>query len=234
MKMTFDLNEGLRKSDLADLIENVISIDEFESKIGGEDEIIVLAFFLKSERAAVDLKGFLETSSIDIIDVSVSPAPNENNEFLVFVEIDRDKKSINRVLKIAEEVSKISNINEWFMIAYRHEKKVPLNQENLSTMVDFIPDHMQHQHLKEFFESVKNIVYLSGNRIDINGLQLEFVENYDVNKINECVNFDIEMSATALILEKKLAKKYVIIPDNQDIIIMNEHKNECLRFKIVN
>ena len=47
------INEGLRVGDLENLVSPKISIDEFESKSGSDDEILVVAFYVKDDQPAV-------------------------------------------------------------------------------------------------------------------------------------------------------------------------------------
>lgn len=102
------IDEGLFPGDLEDLILPEISIDEFEPKI--DDNAMVVAFYVKEEDAANDFHRFLEFGPEDLLDVDVSPAPNENGYYLVFVEIEESKtkdvaKKIFNLLNLAKNLS---------------------------------------------------------------------------------------------------------------------------------
>src|SRR5690606_30290855 len=91
------LKESLFPGDLKDLIKPVVSIDEFEPKI--DPAAIVLAFYAREEDPAFDLSRFIEFGPINsVLDTEVSPAPDEDGFYLVFVEIEaKDIKEIAEI-----------------------------------------------------------------------------------------------------------------------------------------
>ena len=54
------LTEGLRFKDLVGLVKPEIHVDEFASKMGDDDDIVVLSFYVRDQRAAVDLVNWFE------------------------------------------------------------------------------------------------------------------------------------------------------------------------------
>ena len=54
------LFEGLEYKDLVGMMKPTIHVDEFASKMGDDDEIIVLSFFVRSKQAAKDLVNWFE------------------------------------------------------------------------------------------------------------------------------------------------------------------------------
>ena len=79
--------EGLGYKDMEGLIKPVIHVDEFTSKMGEDDDIIVLSFFLRDPTAAKDLMNWFERGYDFIIDADRSPGEIKKNRYLVFVEI---------------------------------------------------------------------------------------------------------------------------------------------------
>lgn len=106
------IDEGLRAGDLRDLVLPLISVDEYESKVG--DGSIVLGFFVQEQGAADDLNRFIQRTYIDILDTEVSPAPDTKGYFMVFVELMGDPDFSSNVMKIIRDVSALVNIDEWF------------------------------------------------------------------------------------------------------------------------
>ena len=49
------INESLDYKDLMGQIDPTISVDEYKSKIGNDDEIVTLAFTVKGQQASEDL-----------------------------------------------------------------------------------------------------------------------------------------------------------------------------------
>ena len=110
---TSNLTEGLRESDLVDLVSPVISIDEFEAKSGKGEEVVVIAFRVSDEEPSDDLASFIEKGVHDILDTEVSPNVDEDGMYLVFVEIKRTESLMNTVVDILKDIDKLVNIDTW-------------------------------------------------------------------------------------------------------------------------
>jgi hypothetical protein len=121
MGVTKMLSEGLRASDLEDLILPMISIDQYESKI--DNSCIVLAFFVSSREPAKDLNRFIQRTSVGVIDTEVSPASDNRGYFRVYVELLDNEKTARKIVAITEEVSHLCGVKEW-KIRMRHVRKV--------------------------------------------------------------------------------------------------------------
>ena len=132
------LSEGLKAGDLKDLILPMISIDEFESKI--TPDAVVIAFFVDDKDPAQDLSNFMEKDISDLIDSDVSPAPNEEGYYLVFVEFMRDKYLPDNILSLISSVSLVANIDEWEFKPYKVDKIYPLTKENIEKLEKEIKD----------------------------------------------------------------------------------------------
>ncbi len=110
-----DLNEGLRHNELRNLIEPLISIDQYKSKSGDDKNVCVVAIKINKENPAKAFSQFLETGIQDAIDVDTSPGPDHNGLYTVFIELERKstlfeqiEKIIKCILTSDEEVCKIS------------------------------------------------------------------------------------------------------------------------------
>jgi hypothetical protein len=82
---------GLRHLELNGMVIPLISIDEFEPKMGTTEEVIVISFFCRDELPAFDLDEFIDKSVVEFLDSEVSPNPNEDGLYLVFIEFKRQK-----------------------------------------------------------------------------------------------------------------------------------------------
>jgi len=97
---------ALRENDLQNMMLKKISIDEFEPKTGNAKDVMVLGFSIRENEAGKDLYSFLNNSVNKIRDVEVSPNPNPDNYYMVFVEIDRNQESLNRITEIVADVER--------------------------------------------------------------------------------------------------------------------------------
>jgi len=129
------LNEGLRKNDLSDLVLPLISIDEFESKVS--EDAIVVGFFVKDNEPANDLNRFIQKSPVSLLDTEVSPAPNEDGYFLVFVEFLRDEQFFSKLQTIINEVNNLVDIDSdgWSFTCYGHEGQFDLTEEKVHVLI---------------------------------------------------------------------------------------------------
>ena len=126
-----DLTEGLFEDDLAGLILPVVSFYEYESKI--EADAIVMAFYARHLEAAEDLSIFIEKSAIEeVLDTEVSSAPDEDGDYLIFVELSKDAtgKTIMQVIELCQHLCDVEN---WKFTAYKLKKEYDLNIKNIST-----------------------------------------------------------------------------------------------------
>lgn len=129
--MKVDITEGLFHGDLQGLILPLISLYEYEAKI--ESDAIVLAFYAKHLEAAEDLSTFIEKSAVDsIIDTEVSSAPNEEGNYLIFVELSKNV-TVEDIIEIIDLCEHLCEVKNWKFQAYRLKKEYDLTRDNLKT-----------------------------------------------------------------------------------------------------
>lgn len=104
---------ALREGDLKDTILKKISFDEFVPKTGSENEVAVMGFYVTQQEAGQDLYNFLGSSIIENRDLEVSPNPNEDGYFMVFVEMDRDENLLDNVNLLVGEVERLAGKLKW-------------------------------------------------------------------------------------------------------------------------
>lgn len=111
--MDFKLKEGLKVGDLRDLIDPILSIDEYESKI--DPDAIVVAFSTLSTVTAPadDLSMFIETGKNQVLDTEVSPGPNEKGNYMLFVEFTRNDQFMDNLERVLSSLRSLSLIKEW-------------------------------------------------------------------------------------------------------------------------
>jgi len=112
--------EGLRPGDLENLVLPEITVDDFEPKSGSPENIVVVSFYVKDLEPANDLASFIERGAHDIIDTEVSPAPDEDGNYVIFVEMNRDDSLMESFMKILQDVKKIVKIDKWNVEFYQN------------------------------------------------------------------------------------------------------------------
>jgi hypothetical protein len=123
------LTEGLFANDLSGMILPLLSINEYSTKVS--KNAIVIAFFSKNPDAAEDLSVFIEKSAIEeILDAEVSSAPDEDGDYLTFVEIER-KDVETTILEILKIVNYVCPTKKWEFQAYKLPRVYELTKSNL-------------------------------------------------------------------------------------------------------
>lgn len=182
------LFEGLKEGDLEDLVVPLISIDEYESKL--DDDAIVFAFFVMDKNPAQDLNRFIQKGAYPLLDTDVSPAPNEDGYFMVFIEVLRDENFSSTLLSTLSDIKGLTRIEEWNGQFYGQEETLPINEETLSQYVrlDPLPEVEEDEEVEDISEALTEFfrqsdlesLSISGDHITLEGIQssvgLEFVD----------------------------------------------------------
>jgi hypothetical protein len=126
------IKEGLSFEDLKGLVGNNITIDLHKPKISSEEDTVVMAFSVKYEEPANDLSIFIETGDLEHLDVEVAPAPDEDGNWMVFVEFQRDFHLFEKVASMLHSVDQITSREdgEWTYRAFNVKKEMEFNKEN--------------------------------------------------------------------------------------------------------
>ena len=143
------LLEGSYKGDLQRLVTPELHIDQHRSKMGEDDDIIVVSFKVTGKEPAQDLVSFLETGYDFILDADASPGEVSPGDFLVFFELSRRTRAPEQIYKIVEEVLNLTlqEMDEWKFAYGRAEERgtrskvelYPFTLENLKSMIPLSP-----------------------------------------------------------------------------------------------
>ena len=132
MTSHFKLKEGLKVGDLKDLIDPILSIDEYVSKI--DEDAIVVAFKVLSTvtEPADDLSEFIETGKNEVLDTEVSAGPDEDGHYLLFVEFPRNENFMVNLKRVLESLHSLSLVKEWKYTYFGgDDKKKEFTMENI-------------------------------------------------------------------------------------------------------
>ena len=125
---------GLLKNDLKFLVDNIIEIDSYKSKMGNDEDIITLAFSVNGNEPAKDLENFIEKGYSFVLDADVSSGEQSDGSYKVFVEMERDKDAPMHILEIADGVRKLADVDNLRFRYYKNFKSMPLDEESLVTI----------------------------------------------------------------------------------------------------
>ena len=122
------INESLQEHDLRNFLSNIVTIDSYKSKIGDDQDVIVICFTVDSEDPAKDLENFIEMGYNFVLDADVTSGETDDGTYKVFVEIERGRHAPNQIREILDGVEKISQIDNF---RFRYFKSFKSNEKNL-------------------------------------------------------------------------------------------------------
>lgn len=125
------LIEGMWAGDLADLVQPLVSIDEYASKL--DSSAIAVGFYVQDRDAADDLNRFIQKSPVSIIDSDVSPAPDQRGYYLVFVELAFNERIVSNIASLLEEISPLVSVEKWQMRVRNLDGLYDFDNDRLAT-----------------------------------------------------------------------------------------------------
>ena len=132
---------SLKVNDLRDLLRTKIHIDEFESKMGKDEDIIVISFKLAYRDPAVDLVNYLEKGYDWILDADVSTGTVSDGGWIVFVEASRRPSISSKIHNLLDDLKSLSG-NDPTAYVYRYKNDTdyrPFTEEDFEKIVPLTP-----------------------------------------------------------------------------------------------
>lgn len=176
-----NLYEGLERHDLKRLISNRVTIDEYKSKIGSDEEIVVISFQVDSKEPALDLVNFIEKSYDWVVDADVSSGEISDGSYLVFVEAEREPDIAENIMRLFEDLKNITDleIEDWEVEYYKPQKPVQLDVESLRSSIPSTPEEyrMIFKNKKDDLDKLKTA---AGVEVDTKAPKNEFTEGIRV------------------------------------------------------
>jgi hypothetical protein len=134
------LFESLGFKDLEGMIKPTIHVDEFSSKMGDDDDIIVISFFVRDAQAAKDLMMWFEKGYDFVLDADRSPGEIKPGRYLVYVEIRRRSTSgghVETLLNDLNTLTEFAGSADWTM--HYRGKDVPFSRDAFDSTVPLTP-----------------------------------------------------------------------------------------------
>lgn len=119
---------NLRPDSLKYTVLKKVSVDEFAPKTGADRDVAVLGFYVNQKSPGDDLFRFLTNSVVEHRDLEVSPNPNLDGYFMVFVELDRNPDLFQNIQRLISEVERVAGKLDWQVKTPYVEEYVPLTE----------------------------------------------------------------------------------------------------------
>lgn len=125
----------LKAEDLKDLLDKIVEIDSFKSKMGSDADIVTVAFSTITKESADDLSGFIERGYTFVLDADVTPGEQSDGTYKVFVELERSKHAPKQIMELIDGVGKLSGRNDLRFRYYKNFKSIPISQDALEEAI---------------------------------------------------------------------------------------------------
>jgi hypothetical protein len=128
------------------MMKPTIHVDEFSSKMGDDDDIIVVSFFLRDNHAAKDLMNWFEKGYDFVIDADKSPGEIKPNRFLVYVELRRRSTAGGHVQMLIDDLGTLTEFGpeDWMMVY--DGKEMPFDRDTFDRVVPLSPKEYRKKH----------------------------------------------------------------------------------------
>jgi len=120
---------GLYEGDLKDTVLKKVSVDEFEPKTGESKDVVVVGYYVSEELVGKDLYSFINNGIVEFRDVEVTPNPNEDGYFMVFVELDRNENTYNNIKQLTNDISNVAGELNWEVKTHLTDDYSPLGSD---------------------------------------------------------------------------------------------------------
>jgi len=146
------LLEALEYQDLDGMMKPTIHVDEFASKMGDDDDIMVLSFFVRNKMAARDLMTWFEQGYDWVLDSDVSPGEISPGRFLVYVEMRRRSAAARQVAEMLDDLNTLTEFQASDWTIHSGDKSAPFSEETFARMIPLSPKEYRRQHEQDLNE----------------------------------------------------------------------------------
>ena len=136
------LSEGLEAQDLKRLVNTRVTIDEYKSKVGSDEEIVVMSFMVQGKDPALDLVSFVEKSYDWVIDADASSGELEDGSYVVFIEMDRNQEIPANLTQLFADLEPLTDIGieDWSVVYAKPQREGTADQESLASIIPLSPE----------------------------------------------------------------------------------------------
>lgn len=146
----------LKQNDLRDMVDYIIEIDSFKSKMGEDEDIVVVTFSTRSYESARDLVNFIEKGYEFVLDADATPGEQSDKTYKVFVEIEREKSSVENILEMADGIKSLTGIKKFKFRYYKNFKSMELTKDNLELEIPTTTAMYKMKIKESYMDNYKN------------------------------------------------------------------------------
>lgn len=175
------LKEGLEKGDLARLVHNELHIDEYKSKMGNDEDIVVVSFKVGGKDPAVDLVNFIEKGYDWVIDADTSAGEMEDGDYIVFVEMERTNRVPKQIIELVTDMVNLTDneIDTWRVRYYKNKDEHKLDEDHLRSMIPATPAEYA-QRVSRDTDALDKLKAASGVEVTTKAPKNEYTESLKI------------------------------------------------------
>lgn len=154
-----NLLEGLELGDLKRLIHPELHIDEFKSKLGDDEDVIVISFKVDGKQPAEDLVSFIEKGYEWVLDADISSGEMDDGSYIVFAEMDRDPDAVDNIMSLMEDLMNLTeqSLEDWRVRYYKSRKEKQFSRDALEELIPVTPESYNRDYGAEDIDKLKAI-----------------------------------------------------------------------------
>jgi len=170
------LHEGLEQGDLKRLVHTELHCDEFKSKLGRDEDVVVISFKVVGKEPATDLVNFIEKGYDWIIDADVSSGEMDDGDYIVFVECERNSTVPEHIIEMMQDIMNLTGqqLEQWRVRYYKDHTDNPLTVDSLKKL---IPTTSEEYHRRFGSEALDEMRAVAGVQITTRAPVNDFTES---------------------------------------------------------
>jgi hypothetical protein len=233
---TNNLTEGLGRHDLAGFIDKVFTVDQYKSKMGADEDIVVLTFKSHDKHPAIDLMEFIEKGYPFVLDADISAGEERDGKYSIFVELERSNKVPRQIDQLLAGISQLCDIYDWRFRYYKQIKSVPFSVDLAEEIIPLSQDNyydklreIKTQELNAFLNkgSLDSVKLQKDSKLKLEkpyaeSLEVDFIDHGDYTQLKESVSGPIQLDPVSvsqtIFLEKYLGNYEITKIDNKFLI----------------
>lgn len=230
--------EGLRSKDLENTISHRFTVDQFKSKMGEDEEVMVLSFKVTDKFPAIDLMEFIEKGYDFVLDADMSTGEEQDGEYRVFVELLRKDKAVDEINELLDGMSKLTGNDIWRFKFLRDVDSHEFTPEKFREIVPLSGDKYKEKIKKSAISQLSEMLNqgatkikdIQDNKVTISKpfagdieIFVESIGSYDKlkNTLDGGIQLDVKSNGEVLFLEKFLGN-YEIHKINNKFLLRND------------
>lgn len=243
----YNLNESLRSGDLKNFVSNIFTVDQFKSKMGEDQDIVVLGFKVNEKHPAIDLMEFIEKGYNFILDADMSAGEEFDGKYQVFVELQRTPELPGQLRELLGGIGQLCDCRDWRFRYQKAPQSVTFSEESVLEHIPTTPDDYTKKILeiktvdvqKFFDQGAVDIELDENNTLTFSkpysgSIEAKFVSigDYDAvkNTVQGKLNLDESSQSQCLFLTKylgrydidKIGTKFLIRNGSKAVVIEKE------------